>query len=60
MKEMLRAQNVLGLMYEDGKGVEQNDHEAFNLYKSAADQGLAAAQHNLARMYESGIGVDEG
>ena len=38
-----RAQLKLGGMYDDGRGVAQNDAEALKWYRLAADQGNANA-----------------
>ncbi len=51
------AQYNLGLMYENGKGVLQNDKTAVKWYRLAAKQGDADAQYNLGLMYENGKGV---
>ena len=51
------AQNNLGLMYENGWGVPQDDKEAVRLYRLAAEQGYADAQGNLGVMYVFGKGV---
>ena len=51
------AQYQLGKMYDDGKGVTQNDIEAIKWYRKAADQGLANAQDSLGVMYHTGQGV---
>lgn len=53
------AQFNLGVMYENGEGVPENDAEAVKWYRKAADQGLADAQYNLGLMYSSGEGVPE-
>jgi len=53
------AQFNLGVMYENGEGVPENDAEAVKWYRKAADQGLADAQFNLGLMYENGEGVPE-
>lgn len=50
------AQNNLGVMYEFGKGVHQDDQKAVEWYTKAAGQGYAAAQYNLGLMYYSGEG----
>jgi hypothetical protein len=52
------GQFVLGRCIQDGKGGD-NDTEASRLYRLAADQGLAIAQHNLGVMLFFGLGVDE-
>ena len=41
------AQYNLGLMYDKGEGVAENDAEAVKWYRKAADQGRATAQSNL-------------
>jgi len=52
-----RAQNILGIMYEDGRGVQQDHARAAQWYRSAADQRFAEAQANLGTTYLYGIGV---
>ncbi len=47
----VNAQWVLGFMYDNGKGVPQDDQKALDWYKKAALQGLAEAQTNLGVMY---------
>jgi TPR repeat protein len=37
-------------MYEDGRGVPQNDAEAVQWYRKAAEQGHAKARANLERL----------
>ncbi len=44
-------------MYEDGEGVPKDFSEAAKWYRKAADQGDAAAQLSLAKMYALGNGV---
>ena len=51
------AQNDLGVMYLDGKGVLQDAREAVKWFRKAAEQGDAGAQNNLGLMYEYGYGV---
>ena len=53
------AQFSLGVMYDEGRGVSQNDAEAVRWYQLAADQGDADAQYNLGCMYALGDGVPE-
>ena len=53
------AQFNLGIMYEQGKGVPENDAEAVKWFRGAAEQGHAAAQNNLGSMYGNGEGVPE-
>ena len=53
------AQNNLGLMYQNGRGVEQSDEKAVEWFLKAAEQGFARAQNNLGVMYEYGDGVEQ-
>ncbi|HBU59870.1 MAG TPA: hypothetical protein DEB48_08525, partial [Verrucomicrobiales bacterium] len=46
------AQCNLGLMYENGEGVEENDKIAVNWFRKAAVQGESMAQFNMGWMYE--------
>lgn len=55
----VRAQYSLGLMYSDGKGVEQNYPKAIEWYTKAANQGYKYAQFNLAKIYEEGRGGNQ-
>ena len=52
-----RGQNGLGWMYENGRGVREDDAEAVRWYQRAAEQGYARAQNNLGHMYSDGHGV---
>ena len=51
------AQNNLGLMYADGRGVVEDDAEAVRWLRLAADQGVAGGLYNLGVMYADGEGV---
>jgi TPR repeat protein len=51
------AENVLGRLYETGRGVPQDYAEAARWYRKAADQGDALAQNNLGVLYTDGRGV---
>lgn len=53
------AQTVLGIMYDKGEGVTENDVEAVKWYRKAAVRGDADLQHNLGVMYYAGDGVPE-
>ena len=44
-------------MYDNGRGVRQDDAQAVQWYRKAAEQGYAGAQNNLGVMYEQGQGV---
>ncbi|GBB95591.1 hypothetical protein RclHR1_02570025 [Rhizophagus clarus] len=48
----------LGVCYESGQGVYQNEIRAFEFYKKSANQGFNAAQCKLGYCYDHGIGVD--
>ena len=52
-----RAQYDLGLMYDQGQGVQQSDAKAMEWYERAARQGEPRAQYNLGLMYLNGQGV---
>jgi TPR repeat protein len=49
----------LGMMYEEGDGVDKDVEKAVKLYRFAADQGHAMAQGSLGWMYINGNGVEE-
>lgn len=51
------AQCLLGKLFEDGSGVEQDLREAFDWYKLSAEQGVVEAQEKLALFYEQGTGT---
>ncbi len=52
-----QPQYNLGLMYDNGLGVPQDNAAAVSWYRNAADQGNAGAQNNLGVMYGNGQGV---
>ena len=52
------AQYRLGLLYETGDALSQDDSKAFEWYEKSAKQGLASAQSKLGNMYRYGKGVD--
>ncbi len=47
----------MGLYYDVGKGVAQDDAEAVRWYKLAAAQGYSSAQYNLGAIYANRKGV---
>ena len=53
------AQYNLGVMYDNGQGVLQDDAVAVKWYRLAAEQGNAFAQYNLGVMYANGKGVPQ-
>ena len=52
-----KAQNRLGNLYFDGRGVPKDLAEAVRWYRKGADQGYTKAQFNLGSMYYYGKGV---
>ena len=54
-----KAQFNLGVLYRNGKGVEQNHAEAAKWYLLAAKQGHAKARVNLGILYRKGEGVEQ-
>ena len=52
------AQACLGWMYENGRGVNNNNTTAIYWYRKAAEQGHATAQNDLGYMYQNGLGVN--
>ncbi|KAE9526012.1 tetratricopeptide repeat protein [Testudinibacter aquarius] len=53
------AQYNLGVLYDQGWGVKQNDATAAKWYEKAAKQGDTKAQFNLGNMYYEGRGVKQ-
>ena len=53
------AQNNLGLMYVNGRGVTQDYAQAVVWFRKAADQGNALGQYNLGVAYKDGNGVPQ-
>jgi len=53
------AQNNLGVMYAEGKGVSKDDAEAVKWFRKSAGQGNSAGQSNLGEMYCDGRGVSK-
>ena len=53
------AQFELGVMYDLGLGMSQDDGQAVVWYRKAADQGVPAAQYRLGLMYANGRGVPQ-
>jgi TPR repeat protein len=51
------AQFNMGVMYDEGAGVQQDLAKAAEWYKKAAEQGFVDAQANLGMMYYHGQGV---
>ncbi len=53
----VKARYNLGVMYQLGLGVPQDDQEAVRWYRLAAEQGDASAQFKLGVIYDKGKGV---
>jgi TPR repeat protein len=53
------AQNNLGNLYDDGKGVPHDYAQAAIWYRKAAEQGLAEGQYNLGLLYTEGRGLPQ-
>jgi TPR repeat protein len=56
------AQYGLGLLYATGRGLPQDDDQAFKWFLRSAEQGVAKAEFLVGLMYAQGRGVtqDEG
>lgn len=52
-----RAEYAMGVLYENGFGVNKNPQQAVSWYLKAAEQGNSDAQYNLGAMYEHGVGI---
>lgn len=52
-----RCQYSMGVLYENGFGVEKNPQQAAAWYLKAAEQGNSDAQYNLGAMNEHGVGI---
>lgn len=55
---LARSMEKLGNMYEYGRGVEENEVEAFKWYMRAAELGNKDALANVGWCYQEGHGVD--
>lgn len=53
------AQEIVGIFYDFGYGIEQNDKKAVEWYTKAATKGHSVAQNNLGSKYEKGLGVEK-
>ena len=53
------AQFNLGVIYYEGRGVQQDYNQAAAWYRKAAEHGHAKAQFNLGVMYKKGQGVPQ-
>ena len=53
------AEYMIGVAYDNGRGVPRDFVQAAAWYRRAADHGEAKAQYNLAAMYAEGQGVQQ-
>lgn len=53
------AQNDLGMMYRDGRGITQDYTKAHELFVKSSNQGLDLAEYNLGVMYYFGMGIKQ-
>ena len=59
-KDDLEAFNMMGLCYHQGRGVPQDDAQAFCYYKLGYEKGAGpVSAYNLGRCYYFGRGVDK-
>ena len=56
---LAEAQFNLGLIYDNGLGVTEDNQEAVKWYRMKAEEGIAVAQTNLELMYDNGLGVEQ-
>lgn len=56
---MAEAQLALGMMYDFGWSIAENNQQAVYWYRKAADQGMATAQWYLGSSYYYGEGVSQ-
>ncbi len=55
----VRAQFMMGTIFEQGLGVDKDLRAAARWYRMAADGGNASAQYNLGVFYQFGKGVEK-
>lgn len=58
-QDHVRAQLVLGILHEKGRGAIQDFQAAMDWYRRAAEQGDALGMTRLGLMYKNGIGVEQ-
>jgi hypothetical protein len=54
-----KAQGILGLLYANGNGVEENFSEAAKWFQKSAEQGNQGAYPSLCLLYATGQGVPQ-
>ena len=57
--EHATAQFNLGVLYRDGRGIEQSFERAIEYFKTAAANEHANAQYSVGAMYYNGQGVEQ-
>ncbi len=50
---------ILGLLYQNGLGVDKDDYKAFESYMQAAALGHEDALNQIGWMYQTGCGIEE-
>lgn len=58
IKGDLRAENILGLAYLNGIGVNKDKKKGYNYINNAAQKGYNVAQYNLGKLYKYGTGCE--
>lgn len=58
-RDSASAKFNLGLLYDNGLGVHENDFAATDWFKQAADHGVPEAQYNLSIRLSQGIGTQK-
>jgi uncharacterized protein len=53
------AQFKLGVLYDEGNGVDKNSREAIRWYCISSAQGFPEAAYNLGRLYQDGRGIPQ-
>ncbi|RIB26852.1 hypothetical protein C2G38_2263229 [Gigaspora rosea] len=49
----------IGLCYENGVGVEKDEHKAFIYYQKSAEMGYVNGIHDIGYCYLYGVGVEK-
>ena len=58
-QEHAQSQYILGMMYQKGQAVQENQQLAFQYFKKSADKGNSDAQLMLGFLYYDGEGVEQ-
>ncbi len=57
-ESLISGQYNLGVLYFNGKGVEQDYKKAIELFEKSANQGSTVSQNTLGEIYIEGKGVE--